>query len=141
MRVRRKTMVGRIGERGEIQCSWEMLQDFCSSHKGKPVILRLEIQPTEPSERTQNYFYGYCIPEAQNAFMTEYGEHLTKEQTYNKIRELCPLFQKQERENGKWRTTYVEFEDLDQAEANDAIEWLCRFLAEEFSVILDMPRR
>ena len=141
MRVRRKTFVGRIGEHGEILCSWNVVQDFCTSHKGKPVILRLEIQPSEPSERTKNYFFGYCIPEAQNAFMSEYGEHLTKEQTYDKIRQLFPLFQKQERENGKWRTTYLDFEDLDQAEANDAIEWLSRFLAEEFSCILDMPRR
>lgn len=141
MRVRRKTFVGRIGEHGEILCSWNVVQDFCTSHKGKPVILRLEIQPSEPSERTKNYFFGYCVPEAQNAFMSEYGEHLTKEQTYDKIRQLCPLFQKQERENGKWRTTYLEFEDLAQEEANDAIEWLSRFLAEEFSCILDMPRR
>lgn len=141
MRVRRKTFVGRIGEHGEILCSWNVVQDFCTSHKGKPVILRLEIQPSEPSERTKNYFFGYCVPEAQNAFMSEYGEHLTKEQTYDKIRQLCPLFQKQERENGKWRTTYLDFEDLDQAEANDAIEWLSRFLAEEFSCILDMPRK
>ena len=118
-----------------------MVQDFLASHKGKPVIMRLEIQPSEPSERTKNYFFGYCVPEAQNAFMSEYGEHLTKEQTYDKIRELCPLFKRQERENGKWRTTYLEFEDLAQEEANDAIEWLSRFLAEEFSCILDMPRR
>ena len=141
MRVRRKSIIGRIGENGEILCSWDTVQAFCSLHKGKPVILRLEIQPVEPSERTKNYFYGYCIPEAQNAFMTEYGEHLTKEQTYDKIRQLCPIFQKQERVDGRWRNTLQEFEDLDQAEANDAIEWLCRFLAEEFSVILDMPRR
>ena len=141
MRVRRKTVVGRIGERGEILCSWNMVQDFLASHKGKPVIMRLEIQPSEPSERTKNYFFGYCVPEAQNAFMSEYGEHLTKEQTYDKIRELCPLFKRQERENGKWRTTYLEFEDLAQEEANDAIEWLSRFLAEEFSCILDMPRK
>ena len=141
MRVRRKTIVGRINEHGEILCSWPLVQDFCSMHKGKAVILRLEIQPVEPTERTRNYFFGYCVTEAQNAFMSEYGEHLTKEQTYNKIRELCPIFQRQERENGGWRTTFLEFEDLDQAEANDAIEWLCRFLAEEFSVILDMPRK
>ena len=141
MRVRRKTIIGLIGEQGEIQCSWNLLQDFCSSHKGKPVILRLEIQSSEPTEKTRNYFFGYCVPEAQNAFMTEYGEHYTKEQTYDKIRQLCPIFQRQERVDGRWRTTILEFEELDQAEANDAIEWLCRFMAEEFSVILDMPRR
>jgi len=141
MRVRRKTIVGRIGENGEILCSWDIVQSFCLLHKGKPVILRLEIQPSEPSERTKNYFFGYCVPEAQNAFMSEYGEHLTKEQAYDKIRELCPLFHRQERENGRWRTTIVDFEDLDQAEMNDAIEWLARFLAEEFSIILDMPRK
>ena len=94
MRVRRKTFVGRIGEHGEILCSWNVVQDFCTSHKGKPVILRLEIQPSEPSERTKNYFFGYCIPEAQNAFMSEYGEHLTKEQTYARIAEDVKNFEK-----------------------------------------------
>lgn len=131
-------MVGRIGERGEIQCSWDMLQDFCSSHKGKPVILRLEIQPSEPSERTRNYFFGYIIPELRNAFM-EQGEHLTKEETYNKIRMLCPLFAEEKRENGQWRKTYKEFEQLDQCEANEVIDWLFQWSAENLYKILDNP--
>lgn len=141
MRVRAKTMVGRINEHGEILGSWGMVQDFCNLHKGKAVIVRVELQPIEPSEKTRNYFFGYCVPEMQGAFMTAYGEHLTREQTYNRIRDLCPLFSEQERlADGAWKTRLKEFEELDQAEANEVIEWLFQFAAENFSLVLDSPQ-
>lgn len=140
MRVRRKTIVGLIDERGEIIAPWDAMREFCALHRGKRVIFRADIQPTEPSERTRNYFFGYCLPEIQAAYMTEYGEHLTREQTYDRIRGLCPLFSSEERVEGKWRTTIKEFEELDQAEANEAIEWLFQYCAENLSLILDDPR-
>lgn len=95
--------------------------------------------PIEPSEKTTNYFFGYLIPELQNAFL-EQGEHLSKEQTYDKIRSLCPLFKKEERQNGEWRVTLKEFEELDQAESNEVIDWLYQWAAENLYLILDNPR-
>lgn len=139
MRIRRKTIAGRIGPNGEIQASWNMLQDFCNGHKGKAVIVRVDIQPVEPTERTKNYFFGYVLPELQNALMSEYGEHLSKEQVYNQIRQLCPLFREQERVGTEWKTRVREFEELDQAEAGDAIDWIVQFAAENLNWIIEVP--
>ena len=138
MRVRNKTLMGRIGENGELNLHWDALKEFLSSHKGKVAIVRVELMAVEPTERTRNYFFGYIIPELRNAFM-EQGEHLTKEETYDKIRMLCPLFAEEKRENGQWRKTYKEFEQLDQAEANEVIDWLFQWSAENLYKVLDNP--
>lgn len=138
MRVRSKVFAVRLGEHGEIIAHWDKVGEFCGQHKGKAAFMRIELQPTEPSEKTKNYFYGYIVPELRNAFM-ENGEHLTKEQTYNRIREICPLFSEQTRENGQWRTHLKEFEDLDQAEANEVIDFLFQWAAENLFLILENP--
>jgi len=138
MRVRNKTLMGRIGENGELNLHWDALKEFLSSHKGKVAIVRVELMAVEPTEKTRNYFFGYIIPELKNAFM-ENGEHLTKEETYNKIRGLCPLFIREDRVEGKWKRRMVEFEELDQAEANEAIDWIIQFAAENLYTPLDPP--
>lgn len=139
MRVRSKTIVGRIGPRGELNAPWDVMAEFLSLHKGKAVILRAEIQPVEATEKTRNYFFGYVLPEIQNAFM-EQGEHLTKAQTYDRLRDWCPLFHEEKRENGKWRDHVKEFEELDQAQVNEVIDWLFQFSAENLNLILDNPQ-
>lgn len=141
MRLRTKTLVGRISERGEIQAHWDALNEFLLMHKGSVAILRVEIQPKESSEKTKNYFFGYCIPEMQQAYQQEYGEWLSKEQTYDTLRSVCPLFLKEERVNGVWRKHLREFEELDQSEMNEVIEWLYHYAAENFYKILDYPQR
>lgn len=131
--------MGRIQDNGEIQCRWEVMQEFLKMHKGKVAILRVSIQPTEASEKTTNYFFGYIIPELKGAFMGE-GEHLDKSQTYDRVRELCPLFHREERENGKWRKRIVEWEELSQEECNEVIDWVVQWAAENLYCVLDLPR-
>jgi hypothetical protein len=138
MRVRNKTLMGRIGENGELNLHWDALKEFLSSHKGKVAIVRVELMAVEPTEKTRNYFFGYIIPELKNAFM-ENGEHLTKEETYNKIRGLCPLFIREDRVEGKWKRRIVEFEELDQAECNEIIDWTIQWAAENLFFVLDPP--
>lgn len=136
MRVRKKTAIGRIGANGVLSLPWDSFNEFCNQHRGKVAIVRIEIQPTEPSEKTANYYFGYIVPTMQSVFYEVYGERWTKSQTDQKIRELCPLFYEETRENGKWRARLKEFEELDQAEINDAISWLFQFAAENFNVVL-----
>lgn len=138
MRIRSKTMMGRIGEHGELNLHWDALTAFLQTHRGKVAIVRVELQPVEASEKTQNYFFGYIIPELKNAFM-ENGEHLTKEETYNKIRGLCPLFIREDRVEGKWKRRIVEFEELSQEEACEVIDWTIQFAAENLFWVLDPP--
>lgn len=118
--------------------NWGALTDFLLMHRGKVVILRVELQPKEATEKTKNYFFGYIIPELRNAFM-ENGEHLTKEQTYNRLRELCPLFIHEERVNGEWKRRLMEWEELDQAECNEIIDWTIQWVAENLFFVLDPP--
>lgn len=138
MRIRSKSLVGRVGENGEIIARWDAMTEFLSLHKGKVVILRAELQPKEATEKTTNYFFGYIIPELKNAFM-ENGEHLTKKETYDRLRALCPLFYREERVNGEWKQRLTEWEELDQAECNEIIDWTIQWAAENLYKVLDPP--
>lgn len=137
MRLRRKSIIGRISAKGELDAPFQVLSDFCSMHKGKSIIIRLEILSKEPSEKVRAYYFGYIIPEVQDALMQTYGERLTKSKTDEWIRSQCPIFLEETRENGKWRTRIKEFEDLDPAEVNEAIEWIFQFMSENLNLILD----
>lgn len=137
MRLRRKTIVGKITPTGELNAPWQVLEDFCSMHKGRGVILRAEILSKEPSEKTKAYYFGYIVPEVQEAVAQVYGERFTKSQTDEWLRKQCPLFIEETRENGKWRARIKEFEELDPAEANEAIEWVFQFAGENLNLILD----
>lgn len=132
--------MGRIGLKGEINAPWQVLEDFASMHKGKSVAIRMEILPVEPSEKTRGYFFGYVLSEVQNALMDVYGERMSKEQSYDWLRRQCPLFITEERVNGEWKAILKDFEDLDQAEAGEVIDWTIQFCAENFNLILDLPK-
>ena len=140
MRLRRKTIVGKITPTGELNAPWQVLMDFCSMHKDRGIILRAEILSKEPSEKTCAYFWGYVIDEIRNALMQEYGERFTKEQTYDWIRKQCSLFYAEERIEGKWKVRIKEFEELSQEEANEAIDDIIQFCAENLSLIIDAPK-
>lgn len=140
MRLRRKTIVGKINSKGELNAPWQVLTDFCSMHKDRGIILRAEILSTEPSEKTKNYFFGYIINELREILWQTYGERYTKEQTYDWIRKQCPLFLHEERENGEWRVRLKEFEELDSAEAVEVVDWIMQYVAENFNEILEEPK-
>lgn len=139
MRLRRKTIVGKIDSKGNLSAPWKILEDFCSMHKDRKLILRAEIMPKEPSEKTKGYFFGYIVEELQGFLMEVYGERFTKEQSYDWIRKQCPFFAREERVDGEWKSYLIDFEDLDQAEANEVIEWTIQYCAENFNQILDYP--
>lgn len=140
MRLRRKTIIGKINAKGELSASWQVLGDLCKMHPNRGVIIRAEILATEPSERTKGYWWAYIIPELREILWQNYGERYTKEQTYDWLRNLCPLFIQEERVEGKWKRTLKEFEELDSAEAGEAIDWVMQYVAENFNEILDEPK-
>lgn len=136
MRLRRKTIIGRVNDDGELIAPWNALNDFLSMHKGRGVVLRAEIMSKEPSEKTKAYFWGYIIPEVKEALMQVYGERYTKAQTYDWLRKQCPLFIEETREKGEWRVRIKEFEELDPSEANEVIDWTIQFCAENLELII-----
>lgn len=138
MRIRSKTIFTRINKNGELSPFTLDVLEFLRLHANKNVIIRIDLQPTTPSERLTNFFFGYIVREMQNAVM-EQGEHLSKEGTYNFIRKNCPLFLKEERKNGEWKVMLKEWEELDSAEAVEVIAWIQQWASENFGIILDDP--
>lgn len=139
MRLRRKVLWGKIGKKGEMIVHWDEAEAFCRLHPDKNLIIRLEIQPTEPTEKLQNYWFGYVVKEMQRA-MYESGEDLTEAQVYDRIRKNCPCFLEEKRENGVWKVRAKEWEELDSAEVVEAIAWVQRWASEEFYWIIDDPK-
>lgn len=139
MRLRRKTLWGRIDKNGTPNVHWNELEDFCKLHPNKAIIVRVEVQATEPSEKLKNYWFGYVVKEMQRAFY-DLGYNYSEARTYDEIRKNCPLFLEEKRENGEWKTRVKEWEELDVAEAVDIIAWTQRWASEEFFWIIDDPR-
>lgn len=107
-------------------------------HKGRSLLVRLEVQSIEPTERMTNYFFGYVVKEMRNAY-ENLGESLTEAQTYDKIRSNCPVFLEEKREKGAWKTRGKEWEELSVEEAVEAIAWIQRWASMEFGWIIDDP--
>lgn len=139
MRLRNKTLFGRIDERGVLKIPVEAMEDFCRLHPGRAVILRLEVQSVPPSQRLTNYFFGYIVKEMRQAFATT-GNDYSEEQTYDQIRANCPLFWEEKRENSSWKRRAKEWEELDSSEAVEAIAWIQRWASTEFFWIIEDPR-
>lgn len=137
MRVRSKTIFGRIDAKGVLKISG--LEDFCKLHPGNCVKIRADIMPLEPTERLTNYFFGYVVKEMRLAYES-LGNDYTEEQTYEQIKSNCPVFFEEKRENGSWKREAKEWEDLDVSEAVEAIGWIHRWAAVEFNWIIDDPR-
>ena len=117
MRIKKKTLVGRIDDKGNLIAPLQLLGDFCNLNKGRSVIIRSEVQPQEGSEKLRNYVFGYVVPEMQR-ILHENGEDYTREQTCNYLKNLCPVFLDEEYlGNGKWKQRKKEREELDVAEA------------------------
>ena len=136
MRLRTLILWTRIGERGGLKIPADRVARFSTLHKGRSVLIRMEVQSIEPTERMTNYFFGYVVKEMRRAF-DSIGESLTEEQTYNKIRENCPVFLEEKRENGSWKVRAKEWEELSVEEAVEAISWIQRWASMEFEWVID----
>ena len=138
MRVKRKTIVGKINAKGELSAPWDILKYFCNLNKERAVIIRVEIQPKEPSEKLRNFVFGYAIPEMQRVFHDN-GEDYTKAKTFEVLKAQCPVFLDEHYEEDGWHTRVKEWEELDSAEAVEFVAWLQRFAAENYYEIIQDP--
>ena len=58
VRIKKKTLVGRIDDKGNLIAPLQLLGDFCNLNKGRSVIIRIEVQPQEASDKLRNYVFG-----------------------------------------------------------------------------------
>lgn len=136
MRLNKLILWSRIGERGGLSLPRDRIAQFSSMHKGRSILVRIEVQSIEPTERMTNFFFGYVVKEMRRAYES-LGEMLTEQQTYDKIRENCPIFLEEKRENGSWRVRAKEWEELSIEEAVEAISWVQRWASENFQWVID----
>ena len=139
MRIKRKTLVGRINAEGDLIAPMQLLQDFCNLNRERSVIIRVEVQPQEPGEKIRNYVFGYVIPEMQR-ILHDNGEDYTRAQTFEYLKSICPVFLDEEYlGNGKWKQRKKECEELDKAEVVEFVAWVQRLAAIEFNQIIQDP--
>ena len=139
MRIKRKTLVGRINAEGDLIAPMQLLQDFCNLNRERSVIIRVEVQPQEAGEKIRNYVFGYVIPEMQR-ILHDNGEDYTRAQTFEYLKSICPLFLDEEYlGNGKWKQRKKEWEELDKAEVVEFVAWVQRLAAIEFNQIIQDP--
>ena len=104
------------------------------------MIIRIEVQPQEASEKLRNYVFGYVVPEMQR-ILHDNGEDYTREQTFNYLKSLCPVFLDEEYlGNGKWKQRKKEWEELDVAEAVEFCAWVQRLASIEFNQVIQDPQ-
>lgn len=139
MRIKRKTLVGRINAEGDLIAPMQLLQDFCNLNRERSVIIRVEVQPQEAGEKIRNYVFGYVIPEMQR-ILHDNGDDYTRAQTFEYLKSICPVFLDEEYlGNGKWKQRKKEWEELDKAEVVEFVAWVQRLAAIEFNQIIQDP--
>lgn len=139
MRIKRKTLVGRINAEGDLIAPMQLLQDFCNLNRERSVIIRVEVQPQEAGDKIRNYVFGYVIPEMQR-ILHDNGEDYTRAQTFEYLKSICPVFLDEEYlGNGKWKQRKKEWEELDKAEVVEFVAWVQRLAAIEFNQIIQDP--
>ena len=139
MRIKRKTLVGRINAEGDLIAPMQLLQDFCNLNRERSVIIRVEVQPQEAGEKIRNFVFGYVIPEMQR-ILHDNGEDYTRAQTFEYLKSICPVFLDEEYlGNGKWKQRKKEWEELDKAEVVEFVAWVQRLAAIEFNQIIQDP--
>lgn len=139
MRIKRKTLVGRINAEGDLIAPMQLLQDFCNLNRERSVIIRIDVQPQEAGEKIRNYVFGYVIPEMQR-ILHDNGEDYTRAQTFEYLKSICPVFLDEEYlGNGKWKQRKKEWEELDKAEVVEFVAWVQRLAAIEFNQIIQDP--
>ena len=140
MRIKRKTLVGRINAEGDLIAPMQLLQDFCNLNRERSVIIRVEVQPHEAGEEIRNYVFGYVIPEMQR-ILHDNGDDYTRAQTFEYLKSICPVFLDEEYlGNGKWKQRKKEWEELDKAEVVEFVAWVQRLAAIEFNQIIQDPK-
>ena len=140
MRIKRKTLVGRINAEGDLIAPMQLLQDFCNLNRERSVIIRVEVQPQESGEKIRNYVFGYVIPEMQR-ILHDNGEDYTRAQTFEYLKSICPVFLDEEYlGDGKWKQRKKEWEELDVAEAVEFCAWVQRLASIEFNQVIQDPQ-
>ena len=134
MRIRKIAVTRRLSS--ELSLDTPDVKEFCRQHEGKPAIIRIELLPTEPSEKAKAYYWKYIIPTIRRE-LYERGYDFTNEETDNLIRNIMPVCIEETYEGGKNKRRTKEIEELDAAEINELIEQIKIWAAENLEIYVE----
>lgn len=139
MRIRKIAITRRISDKGKISLDVPDVAEFCRQHCGKAVIVRIELLPTEVSEKSLAYYWKVAVPTVQRG-LYELGYDLTQKQTDKFIREQMPVCH-EERWEGirKLKDRIKTADEMDTAEFNEMMEQLKIWAAENLNVYVEEP--
>ena len=139
MRIRKLALARRISDKGVLSLDVPDVQEFCRQHCGKSVIVRIELLPTEVSQKSLAYYWKVAVPTIQRG-LYELGYELTQKQTDKFIREQMPICH-EERWEGilQLKDRIRKPEELDTAEFNEMMEQLKIWAAENLQVYVEEP--
>lgn len=138
MRIQKKTLTKRISPKGELKISSPDLDEFARQHPGRSVVVRVELLPIPPSQKSFAYYWKVVVPEMQRAFY-EKGYILTLEATEKVLRQISPVMQDEKWDNGVLRKRTKELDEIDAAELNEMIEYLKIYAAENLDCYIEEP--
>ena len=139
MKKRKITLPGKISN-GRLRFYADALKDWANQYKDERLTITLEILPKEQSKLLRAYYNNYVVPELRHA-MKEAGEHLTHEQTEQRLREFAPMMHDTHYDSQTGHTTTIvkEIDDLGNSEFIEYLDWLKEFAAENFATYIEDP--
>lgn len=139
MRIQRLTTTKRISPEGRLSLETPEVQEFCRQHPNRSVIVRVELLPIPPSQKSISYYWKVVVPTVQRGLYDVSGYDLTLSQTDRFIRENIPVTIDERWEDGKIRKRIREIDELDAAEFNELIEQLKVYASEHLFVYIEEP--
>ena len=112
------------------------VKEFCRQHEGKAAIVRIELLPTEPSEKSKAYYWKCVVPTIQRE-LYDRGYDITKAETDEFLRSEMPICRDETYEKGKLRARIKDIEELDTAELNEMIEQVKIWAAQNLEIYVE----
>lgn len=137
MKAREKNVFAKINDEGRLMTPPD-LREFLTMWKNNRVVVRFEILPDTPSEALKGYYFHCVVPTMKTA-LWESGERKNEQDTDKWLREMSPITNKTEWDNG-WQGTLKDIADLSNAELSEHVEFVRQMAAEEFSIYIEEPQ-
>lgn len=117
------------------------LNEFLKQYPGAAIIVNFSVVNDNHSELLKAYYYKYVIPTMRRAIW-ESGERFNDEQTAEFIKQNSPILAVSRWNSQRgYSTEYYNPEELDNAQFCEHIEWLKQWAAENYSVIIEDPKK
>lgn len=132
--------LGAVDHKGALKVYRAELDEFLNNHKGKRIILRVEVLGDEPSTSLKAYYYKVVVQAFVQA-LWESGTRKTCENVEYTLRTFSPIMLEETFDkDGRVHRRVKRIEDLTSEELCEHIETLKQIAAEDFGIYIEDPR-